>query len=35
MSDPQFEVVLFHLRVMLGLMGIQASIMLGFAWKYL
>jgi hypothetical protein len=35
MSDQQFEIVLFHLRAMLGLMGIQASILLGFAWKYL
>jgi hypothetical protein len=34
-SDQQFNVVLFHLRAMLGLLGIQASILLSFAWKYL
>jgi len=35
MTDSQFNIVLFHLRAMLGLIGIQAGIMLGFAWKYL
>jgi hypothetical protein len=35
MTDQQFEIVLFHLRAMLGLMGIVAGILLGFAWKYL
>jgi hypothetical protein len=35
MTDQQFDIVLFHLRAMLGLMGIQAGVLLGFAWKYL
>jgi hypothetical protein len=35
MTSQQFDIVLFHLRAMLGLMGIQAGILLGFAWKYL
>ena len=35
MSDQQIDIVLFHLRMMLGFIGIQAAIMLGFAWKYL
>jgi hypothetical protein len=35
MSEQQFSIILFHLRAILGLVGIQASIMLGFAWKYL
>jgi hypothetical protein len=34
-TEQQFSIVLFHMRVILGLVGIQASIMLGFAWKYL
>jgi hypothetical protein len=34
-TEQQFSVVLFHMRGILGLVGIQASIMLGFAWKYL
>jgi hypothetical protein len=35
MTEQQFSIILFHLRAILGLAGIQASIMLGFAWKYL
>jgi hypothetical protein len=35
MTEQQFSIILFHLRAILGLVGIQASIMLGFAWKYL
>jgi hypothetical protein len=35
MTEAQFSIVLFHLRAMLGLIGIQAGVMLGFAWKYL
>jgi hypothetical protein len=30
-TDQQFSIVLFHLRAMLGLMRIQAGILLGFA----
>jgi hypothetical protein len=35
MTEQQFNIVLFHLRAMLGLICLQAGIMLGFAWKYL
>jgi hypothetical protein len=35
MTEEQFSIVLFHLRAMLGLICLQAGIMVGFAWKYL
>jgi hypothetical protein len=35
MTEQQFNIVLFHMRAMLGLVCLQAGIMLGFAWKYL
>ena len=35
MTEQQFSIILFHLRAILGLVGIQASVMLGFAWKFL
>jgi hypothetical protein len=35
MTDSQFSIVLFHLRAMLGLICLQAGVMLAFAWKYL
>jgi hypothetical protein len=35
MTEHQFNIVLFHLRAMLGLICLQAGILLGFAVKYL
>jgi hypothetical protein len=35
MTDEQFNSIMFHLRAMLGLVCLQAGILMGFAWKYL
>ena len=35
MKEEQFNAIMFHLRAMLGLVCLQAGILLGFAWKYL
>jgi hypothetical protein len=35
MKEDQFNTILFHLRAMLGLVCLQAAILVGFAWKYL
>jgi hypothetical protein len=35
MSDHQFRIILRHIQVMIAVLGIQAGIMLAFAWEYL
>ena len=35
MKEEQFNAMMFHLRAMLGLVCLQAAILVGFAWKYL
>ena len=35
MTDEQFSTIMFHVRAMLGLVCLQAAILVGFAWKYL
>jgi hypothetical protein len=35
MTQDQFSALMFHLRAMLGLVCLQAAILVGFAWKYL
>jgi hypothetical protein len=35
MKEEQFNSIMFHLRAMLGLVCLQAGILVGFAWKYL
>ena len=35
MKEEQFNAIMFHLRAMLGLVCLQAGILVGFAWKYL
>jgi hypothetical protein len=35
MKEEQFNAIMFHLRAMLGLVCLQAAILVGFAWKYL
>ena len=35
MTQDQFSAIMFHLRAMLGLVCLQAAILVGFAWKYL
>jgi hypothetical protein len=35
MSDHQFRVFLAHIRVIIAIVGVQAGIMLAFAWEYL
>jgi hypothetical protein len=35
MKEEQFNSIVFHLRAMLGLICLQAGILVGFAWKYL
>ena len=35
MKEEQFNAIMFHLRAMLGLVCLQAGMLLGFAWKYL
>ena len=35
MTEEQFNTMMFHLRAMLGLVCLQAAILVGFAWKYL
>ena len=34
MKEEQFNAIMFHLRAMLGLVCLQAAILVGFAWKY-
>ena len=34
MKEEQFNSIMFHLGVMLGLVCLQAGILVGFAWKY-
>ena len=35
MTQDQFSAIMFHLKAMLGLVCLQAAILVGFAWKYL
>jgi hypothetical protein len=35
MSDQQFKIILVHLQVLIATTGLQAGIMLAFAWQYL
>ncbi len=35
MTDQQFKAMLFHLRVIIALLGFVAGIMVAFAWEYL
>jgi hypothetical protein len=35
MREEQFNTIMFHLRAMLGLICLQAAVLVGFAWKYL
>jgi hypothetical protein len=35
MTDRQFRILLVHLRVIIGIAGFMAGVLLAFAWEYL
>jgi hypothetical protein len=34
-TEKQFRILLLHLRIIIGIVGFMAGVLLAFAWEYL